>query len=484
MFARRSWFKPKVALISIVAMAFLGLGVSASAAPPANDNFGGAVAITPNALPFQYTTDVTQATTENGEPFYCSYSYQTIWFKFTATDAVWLRGNTLASGLYGTSISVFRDSGSGFFGLSFVGCSAFDGYVTFLAQAGATYYIQALAPCCFVSGSVRLDLEEVPAPVPVAAFYFYPSEPSNFDNVQFYDQSFDPGQVGIQSQAWDLGDGTTATGCCPAHLYAADGNYNVHLTVTTYDGRTADTTRVVAVRTHDVAITKFKAPQSASAGQTRQLSVGIKNNRYPETVRVELLKSVTGGYGGFQTVGYLDLFVPVRSSNRTTNFDFSYTFTGADAQIGKVTFKAVANLLSGHDALMADNEAISSPTKVSGSGAAPPDSVPAPALAKDAEVAGSETAPMAQLAILDVAPNPAKSGVDLLVRLSVPGDGAATLQLLDVAGRVMTKRDLGSLGPGIHEERVTWDRRPAPGIYWVRLTQRDKSVSSRVGILR
>lgn len=39
--------------------------------------------------------------------------------------------------------------------------------------------------------------------------------------------------------------------------------------------------------------------------------------------------------------GTLTQFVPVHKSNRTTGFDFSYTFTGEDARIGKVTFKAV-----------------------------------------------------------------------------------------------------------------------------------------------
>jgi Tol biopolymer transport system component len=111
-----------------------------------------------------------------------------------------------------------------------------------------------------------------------------------------------------------------------------------------------------------VAITRFSAPQSASAGQTRGIVVGIKNTRYPETVEVQLLKSVPGG---FQLVGVLTQSVPVRSGNRTTDFNFSYTFTAADASIGKVTFKAIANVLGARDALPADNEAIASPTKVS-----------------------------------------------------------------------------------------------------------------------
>ena len=65
-----------------------------------------------------------------------------------------------------------------------------------------------------------------------------------------------------------------------------------------------------------------------------------------------------------QLVGSLTQVVPVRASNRTTDFSFSYTFADADAQIGKVTFKAVANLLGARDALPADNQAVALPTKV------------------------------------------------------------------------------------------------------------------------
>jgi PKD repeat protein len=211
------------------------------------------------------------------------------------------------------------------------------------------------------SGSYRLTTVQG-APPPVANFGFNPFDPSVFDVVQFFDFSFDPGGVGIASQAWDFGDGATGTGPSPTHQYAADGDYTVQLTVTTFDGRTASTSQTLQVRTHDVAITKFTVPKSASAGQTRAVTVGINSRRSPESVEVQLFKSVPGG---FQFVGSLTQSVPVRPSNRTTNFDFSYTFTADDARVGKVTFKAVANIVGARDALPADNEAIASPTKVS-----------------------------------------------------------------------------------------------------------------------
>lgn len=213
-------------------------------------------------------------------------------------------------------------------------------------------------------GTYRLTVDTgIPAlPPPVAGFYFSPYDPSSYDVVQFYDYSYDPGGAGIASRAWDLGDGTTASECCPTHRYAADGDYTVRLGVTTYDGRSDSTSQVLRVRTHDVAITRFSVPRAASAGQTRTLTVGVNSRRAAETVEVTLMKSVPGGY---QYVGVLVQSVPVRSANRTTDFNFSYTFTSADAQVGKVTFKAIANIISGRDALPADNEAVSTPVKVS-----------------------------------------------------------------------------------------------------------------------
>ena len=123
------------------------------------------------------------------------------------------------------------------------------------------------------------------------------------DTINFYDSSYDPGQVSIQSWSWNFGDGSTAASCCPQHRYAADGDYTVHLAVTTADGRTGSTSRVVMVRTHDVAISKFQEPQSGSAGQTRQLTVGISNIRYPDVVQVDLYKSVPGYYENFHQIG-------------------------------------------------------------------------------------------------------------------------------------------------------------------------------------
>jgi hypothetical protein len=73
-------------------------------------------------------------------------------------------------------------------------------------------------------------------------------------------------------------------------------------------------------------------PQTASVGQTRTISVAVSNRRYPETVQVQLYKSVAGG--SFQPVGSLTQSLPVLPSNRTTSFSIDYTFVAEDRTLG------------------------------------------------------------------------------------------------------------------------------------------------------
>jgi len=324
---------------------------------PPNDDFVDAASIL--ALPFSDAVDIISASIEAGEPIpsCAGPRSKTVWYAFTPTGTGSISASVVNNFSFPTAIAAYTGNSLG--SLTEVGCLAsFGGRLTFRAQGGTAYYFQ-VDDLFGQGGPLEFRLEV--APQPVAGFFVSPGDPSVFDVVQFSDASFDPGEVGVQSQEWTFGDGATGTGCCPTHQYAADGSYTVQLTVTTFDGRTASTPQTVLVRTHDVAITKFSVPKSASAGQTRGIAVGINSRRYPETVEVQLLKSVPGG---FQFVGVLTQSVPVRPSNRTTDFSFSYTFTSADAQVGKVTFKAVARIVDARDALPADNEAIASPTKV------------------------------------------------------------------------------------------------------------------------
>jgi hypothetical protein len=326
--------------------------------PPANDNFGDAVTLT--TLPSTVDFDTSGATMQSSEPVpSCANSNPppigTIWYAFTPTQ-----DKTLSASVITNNFSPFWAvyKGSSLNQLTEVTCGTFD-RISFRATAGQKYYIQVGGLfASFGTGSFTLE----PAPPPQASFSYNPSDPSKFDAIQFQDNSFDPAFFGLQAWAWNFGDGTSASGSNVTHKFAADGDYQVTETVTTPDGRTASTTQTVQVRTHDIAITKITAPNSANVGQTRTITVNLRNTAYPESVQVDLYKSVQGG---FQWVATVTRPIPSLSGNRTTALSFNYTFTSDDAKVGKVAFKVVASIIGARDALPADNEAISSPaTKV------------------------------------------------------------------------------------------------------------------------
>lgn len=329
--------------------------------PPPNDNFESATPVT--SVPFTDQVDLTTPSLQYGEPSpSCGIDPDgTAWYVFTPS----------VSQTY--SVSLSSDDGLGFipqFGvytgssvdsLTEVGCPEARNLVGFHADAGTTYYIQ-VANGGGGPGQVVLFTLDV-APLPQVDFSVYPSDGTIFSTFQFHDETFDPLNLIVESYAWAFGDGATTTDCCPTHRYAADGAYTVTETVRTYDGRTASRSKTVNVVTHDVGIAKFTVPQTASAGQTRQITVGVANSHYPETVNVALLKSTTSSCC-LEFVGSLTQLVPVRGGNRTTPFSFNYTFTSADATAGKVIFQATATLYSAYDAFLTDNTVIALPTKV------------------------------------------------------------------------------------------------------------------------
>jgi PKD domain len=320
--------------------------------PPPNDNFVDATAI--NSLPFSDTANLLAATVEPNEPSLCNNTPTgTVWYSFTPSVS-----ESVMATINGGAVAAY--TGSSLTNLTSQGCQFSNQPLTFHVNQGVTYNFQVGSFCC--SGLTQFQLQV--APPPVASFSFFPSDPSIFDTIQFQNTSFDPAFAGFSSAAWSFGDGTSATGLFPTHRYAADGDYTVRMTVTTVDGRTASASQVVHVHTDDVAITKFAVPQAASVGQTRSISVGISNARYPETVQVTLLKSMPGSFFNFQTVGTLTQSVPVLPGNRTTPFSFNYTFTHDDGVAGTVTFEVGADIIGARDANTANNTVIALPTTV------------------------------------------------------------------------------------------------------------------------
>jgi PKD repeat protein len=87
------------------------------------------------------------------------------------------------------------------------------------------------------------------APVkPVVSFTVSPPEPSTSETIQLLDCSRDPGDVGIAWRAWDFGDGATSVGPAPVHRYSAAGDYEITLTLATFDGRVSRRSANLRVR--------------------------------------------------------------------------------------------------------------------------------------------------------------------------------------------------------------------------------------------
>ena len=85
-------------------------------------------------------------------------------------------------------------------------------------------------------------------------------------------------------------------------------------------------------------------------------------------------------------------------------------------------------------------------------------------------------------ALEPVRPNPSQGGA-LTVRFTLPDAAAASLELLDVSGRRIATREVGSLGAGPHALDLGEGRHLAPGLYLVRLQQGANTRVTRAAVI-
>jgi hypothetical protein len=81
---------------------------------------------------------------------------------------------------------------------------------------------------------------------------------------------------------------------------------------------------------------------------------------------------------------------------------------------------------------------------------------------------------------LRIRPNPARR--DMMASFSLPAPGHATLELFDIAGRRLNRRDL-ALGEGDHVMAVAPGRRLAPGVYVVQLSFGGSTLRARAAVV-
>jgi len=96
--------------------------------------------------------------------------------------------------------------------------------------------------------------------------------------------------------------------------------------------------------------------------------------------------------------------------------------------------------------------------------------------------AGVEEPAVWQLALGGARPNPTRGAIQAWFTL--PGRERATLEVLDVAGRRVERREVGSLGAGPHVMTLGGGRAMRPGLYFLRLAQGGRVLHARVALIR
>jgi hypothetical protein len=194
---------------------------------------------------------------------------------------------------------------------------------------------------------------------PVASFVVEPAEPAAGEPVRLLDLSYDPAGDGIAAHAWDFGDGSTSVEAQPSHRYERDGAYTVRLHVTAPDGRVGTASYHLIVATHDVALARIVAPTRARAGGEAKVVVVVESRHKAEIAQVELFRQ--RGVREWHRAGLQTRPVPARGRVEVA---FPVSFDDADAEVGHVTFSALATLVGASDATPDDNALTAPPTIV------------------------------------------------------------------------------------------------------------------------
>ena len=87
-----------------------------------------------------------------------------------------------------------------------------------------------------------------------------------------------------------------------------------------------------------------------------------------------------------------------------------------------------------------------------------------------------------ELALSGFQPNPAAGPV--AVALSLASNTPARLTVYDAAGRMVVDKGVIGLGPGRHVVPLGGPQRWAPGLYWLRLTQGDRTLRAKGLVVR
>lgn len=120
-----------------------------------------------------------------------------------------------------------------------------------------------------IFGDPSIEIITVSPPQPIIAdFYWSPSEPTDLDDVHFYDQSTPSAGGTINQWEWRFGDENISYEQNPVHRYADDGYYDVKLTVWDTKGKTDYKIKEIYIRNVPPVLNYTIKPSVAVVGDT------------------------------------------------------------------------------------------------------------------------------------------------------------------------------------------------------------------------
>jgi hypothetical protein len=81
------------------------------------------------------------------------------------------------------------------------------------------------------------------------------------------------------------------------------------------------------------------------------------------------------------------------------------------------------------------------------------------------------------------APHPNPTARAMTVAFTLPGEGPATIDLVDVAGRLVERHAVGAMGAGTHSLTLGRESRLPAGLYFVRLTRGATTLTARAAVV-
>ncbi len=193
---------------------------------------------------------------------------------------------------------------------------------TFFTDFGATFWVQVEdAKGCFSNDSAQiLDL--------IVADYAYELVCDSGNPVNFVDSTI-IGLANIDSYEWDFGDNNSSSLENPSHTYAAEGDYDVTLTVSDINGCTDQITQKVYYTFPKGDITLYTDPKNVVlCAKNDTIIASIPETAHPDTIKWNQGTLKSRVYTGFNVVNgeYIDDMTFDQDGTFLVSLDLSYNF--------------------------------------------------------------------------------------------------------------------------------------------------------------